>query len=161
MLLTLVFNCLAFCRARWVWTFRVGSCFVTPNAYLIFARTSVALLLRDLYQISCTLSVGSIAKSHQTTYSSPYIKSARPPSCVKFSTLTPKMLLLPSIVASHYENSYTDGSTSAGNYGYRSYLGISLEEPTRTTRREQVSIITVSLPAGIWTKHIHSTSLQR
>jgi hypothetical protein len=44
-------------------------------------------------------------------------KSARPPNCVTFYTLTQDLLVLSSIIASHYYNCCTDGSTSSGNYG--------------------------------------------
>jgi hypothetical protein len=56
--------------SRCVWTFRVRLVLSSANACIITARVSVALS-RDSHKIRCSSVVGSIAKSHQSRYTTP------------------------------------------------------------------------------------------
>jgi hypothetical protein len=70
----------------------------SPNACLITARVSVALFPRfvqNLMHTHCSF-VGFITNSHQARYTilnKRTSKSAHPPSCMKFCTLTQDMLV--------------------------------------------------------------------
>jgi hypothetical protein len=58
-----------------------------PERLLIIARISLALFFRDFHKIWCTVTVplSDMTPNKRTK------KSAYPPSCVKFCTLTPKV----------------------------------------------------------------------
>jgi hypothetical protein len=94
MLLTLLFTCLAFFGLGEFGPFMYGSNFLPRNACLIFVRVSVALFPRFAQNIKQYLSQThreiALGQMHDSQIKG-HKKSARPPSNVKFCTLTPKI----------------------------------------------------------------------
>jgi hypothetical protein len=72
---------------------------------------------RDLQKILSCSFVGSIAKSHQVTYTTPN-KRTRPINRVNFVHCLQDRLVLSFSVLSLRYNCCTDGSRSPGNYEY-------------------------------------------
>jgi hypothetical protein len=121
MLLTLLFTCLAFFGLCEFGLSVHSSCFL-PRTLVQSLPWSLSYLFRNLLNIWCYSFVGSITKSHQARYKTPntrpYIISTSDQLCEILYTDSRDELVLWTIVASHYYNCCTDGSTSPGNCGY-------------------------------------------
>jgi hypothetical protein len=92
----------------------------SPNACLFIARVSVTLYSKTCTKFDAVLLLDPLwnrIRPDTWLQIDGCKKSARPPSCLKFCTLTPKMLILSSTFTSPY-NCFTDVNASLGNYGY-------------------------------------------